>query len=353
MSVKHQKAIVAWLFVVGLMVFAMIVLGGVTRLTHSGLSMVDWRPVTGWLPPLDAAEWERVFARYQEYPEYKKLNLGMTLGEFKSIFLFEYTHRLLGRLIGAAFFVPMAVFWLKGWVDRRLGLKLVGLFVVGALQGVLGWYMVKSGLVSRPDVSQYRLAAHLSLALVILGAMVWVGLGILSPERPAVPPERVPGQGPEWGPGRLRCWSWGLTALIFVTALSGAFVAGLDAGFVYNTFPLMDGAWVPDGLFELAPGYRNFFENITTVQFDHRILATTVFAAVMVFWWRARRAGLAPGQRLALNVLAAVAVAQVALGISTLLLVVPVPLAALHQAGAVALFLAAVWLAHELRPGGD
>ena len=141
--------------------------------------------------------------------------------------------------------------------------------------------------------------------------------------------------------------------MIFVTALSGAFVAGLDAGFVYNTFPLMDGAWVPDGLFELAPGYRNFFENITTVQFDHRILATTVFAAVMVFWWRARRAGLAPGQRLALNVLAAVAVAQVALGISTLLLVVPVPLAALHQAGAVALFLAAVWLAHELRPGGD
>ncbi len=345
MTAKHEKAIVTWLFVVGLMIFAMIVLGGITRLTHSGLSMVEWRPVTGWLPPLDAAAWERVFARYQEYPEYQKLNLGMTLGEFKSIFLFEYTHRLLGRLIGAAFFVPMAVFWLKGWVDRRLGLKLVGLFVLGGLQGVLGWYMVKSGLVSRPDVSQYRLAAHLTLALVILGAMVWVALGILSPERPAAPPEQ--------GPGWLRCWSWSLTVLIFVTALSGAFVAGLDAGFVYNTFPLMDGAWVPDGLFELAPGYRNFFENITTVQFDHRILAITAFGAVMVFWWRTRRAGLAPGQRLALNVLAAVAAVQVALGISTLLLVVPVPLAALHQAGAVALFLSAVWLAHELRPGGD
>lgn len=344
MTAKHEKAIVTWLFVVGLMIFAMIVLGGITRLTHSGLSMVDWRPVTGWLPPLDAAAWERVFARYQEYPEYQKLNLGMTLGEFKSIFLFEYTHRLLGRLIGAAFFVPMVVFWLKGWVDRRLGLKLVGLFVLGGLQGVLGWYMVKSGLVSRPDVSQYRLAAHLTLALVILGAMVWVALGVLSPERPAAPPERVPG----W----LRRWSWGLMVLIFVTALSGAFVAGLDAGFVYNTFPLMDGAWVPDGLFELAPGYRNFFENITTVQFDHRILAITAFAAVMVFWWRTRRAGLGLGPRRALNVLAAVAAVQVALGISTLLLVVPVPLAALHQAGAVALFLAAVWLAHELRPGG-
>ncbi|MCH7550531.1 MAG: COX15/CtaA family protein, partial [Proteobacteria bacterium] len=174
MTAKQEKAIVTWLFVVGLMVFAMIVLGGVTRLTHSGLSMVDWRPVTGWLPPLDAAEWERAFDRYQEYPEYKKLNLGMTLGEFKAIFWFEYTHRLLGRIIGAAFFVPMAAFWLKGWFDKRLGLKLVGLFVLGGLQGVLGWYMVKSGLVSRPDVSQYRLAAHLSLALVILGAMVWV-----------------------------------------------------------------------------------------------------------------------------------------------------------------------------------
>ena len=340
MSANHRKAIAAWLFIVGLMVFAMIVLGGITRLTHSGLSMVDWRPVTGWLPPLDAAAWEKVFARYREYREYKKLNLGMTLGEFKSIFLFEYAHRLLGRLIGAAFFVPMVVFWLKGWVGRRLGLKLAGLFVLGGLQGALGWYMVKSGLVSRPDVSQYRLAAHLGLALFILGAMAWVGLGIMNPERPALEHKR------------LRCWSWGLTALIFVTAISGAFVAGLDAGFVYNTFPLMDGAWVPDGLFELSPGYRNFLENIVTVQFDHRILAITSFCAVMVFWWRARGAGLGLGARRAVNVLAVVAAVQVALGVSTLLLVVPVTLAVLHQAGAVALFLSAVWSAHELRPGG-
>ncbi len=352
MSVKHQKAIAAWLFIVGLMVFAMIVLGGVTRLTHSGLSMVDWRPVTGWLPPLDAAAWERVFAGYREYPEYKKLNLGMTLGEFKSIFWFEYTHRLLGRLIGAAFFVPMAAFWLKGWVGRRLGLKLIGLFVLGGLQGALGWYMVKSGLVSRPDVSQYRLAAHLGLALVILGAMAWVGLGIISPVRSAAPPERVPARGTALGTERLRFWAWGLTGLIFVTALSGAFVAGLDAGFVYNTFPLMDGAWVPDGLFELAPGYRNFFENTATVQFDHRVLAITALCAVMVFWWRARRTGLGLGPRRALNVLAVAAAVQVALGIATLLLVVPVTLAALHQAGAVALFLSAVWLARELHPGG-
>ena len=220
-------------------------------------------------------------------------------------------------------------------------MKLIGLFVLGGLQGALGWYMVKSGLISRPDVSQYRLAAHLGLALVILGAMAWVGLGILSPERSAAAPERVPGRGPARGPKRLRRWAWGLTALIFVTALTGAFVAGLDAGFVYNTFPLMDGAWVPGGLFELAPVTAIFLKTPPPCSSTTGFLAIAAFGAVMVFWWRARRAGLAPGQRLALNVLAAVAAVQVALGIATLLLVVPVPLAALHQAGAVALFLAA------------
>ncbi len=353
MTAKQQRIVAAWLFAVAAMVFAMIVLGGVTRLTQSGLSMVDWRPLTGWLPPLDPAEWERIFARYQAYPEYQKTNLGMTLAEFKSIYWLEYAHRIWGRMIGAALVVPMVVFLIKGWVDRGLAPKLVGLLILGGLQGVLGWYMVKSGLVDRPDVSQYRLAAHLALALVILGFLLWVALGLVHGPTPG-PSPAAPAADRRGGHGArgLKRWAWGLLALIFVTALSGAFVAGLDAGLAYNTFPLMDGGLVPPGLFEIKPVYLNFFENIATVQFDHRLLAITVLVAVTVFWHQARKAPLTTGQRRAVNSLAAVAAVQVALGISTLVLVVPVPLAALHQAGAVALLSAAVWLIHELRTGG-
>ena len=353
MTAKQQRIVAAWLFAVAAMVFAMIVLGGVTRLTRSGLSMVDWRPLTGWLPPLDPAEWERVFARYQAYPEYQKTNLGMTLAEFQSIFWFEYAHRIWGRMIGAALLVPMVVFLIKGWIGRGLAPQLVGLLILGGLQGVLGWYMVKSGLVDRPDVSQYRLAAHLALALVILGFLLWVALGLVHGRMPG-PPLAAPAadQRGSHGVQGLKRWAWGLLALIFVTALSGAFVAGLDAGLAFNTFPLMDGGLVPPGLFEIKPVYLNFFENIATVQFDHRLLAITVLVAVTVFWHHARKAPLTAGQRRAVNALAAVAAVQVGLGISTLLLLVPVPLAALHQAGAVALLSAAVWLTHELRRGG-
>ncbi len=339
MQSEHSKPLAAWLFAVAAMVFAMIVLGGVTRLTQSGLSMVDWHPVTGWLPPLEQAEWDKVFTDYRQSPEYKKINAGMSLDDFKSIFWVEYLHRLLGRLIGAVFFVPMVVFMIKGWIDRRLAPKIVVLFILGGLQGVLGWYMVKSGLVDRPDVSQYRLAAHLGLALVILAAMMWVALDLISPDPQGGPPLT-----------NLRRGVWGLLALISVTALSGAFVAGLDAGHSYNTFPLMDGRLVPEGAFDLNPVYLNFFENIATVQFDHRILAISVLVLVGVFWWRAGGAALTSRQRRATLALAVVAVIQVGLGISTLVLVVPIPLAALHQAGAVTLLGVAVWLAHEFRP---
>ncbi len=336
----RRKVIAAWLFAVAAFVVGMIILGGLTRLTHSGLSMVDWRPVTGWLPPLTEAEWEGVFSRYRAYPEYQQLNLGMTLGEFKPLFWLEYAHRLAGRIIGVVFVVPLVVFVLKGWVRRDLAPKLVFLFILGGLQGVMGWYMVKSGLGSRPDVSQYRLAAHLSLALVILGYLLWLGLGLV---RPATSSEPAGSGG-----GKPVRWAWGLLGLVFITANSGAFVAGLDAGLTYNTFPLMDGKLVPPGLFELSPAYLNFFENMTTVQFDHRVLAILVLAGVLAFWARVRKAPLAPGQRLALNVMAVVALVQVGLGISTLVFAVPVPLAALHQGGAVALFSAAVWLVREL-----
>ena len=344
LAARNARKLGLWLLVLIAMVFVMILLGGLTRLTGSGLSMVNWRPITGWMPPLNDAEWGAVFDLYKNIPQYQERNSDMTVAGFKSIFWLEYVHRLWGRLIGLAFLLPFLIFLLRRMITARMAPWLILMFVLGGAQGVLGWFMVQSGFSLRTDVSQYRLVAHLLAAMLIYGYMLWVALSLRR------------------GPGRWRAdheligltWFAALVAaLIALTMTSGGFVAGLDAGLAYNTFPLMDGRLMPDGLLLNSPAWVNLFENVTTVQFDHRILATAVFAAVMVFWWRARRAGLAPGQRLALNVLAAVAVVQVAFGISTLLLVVPVPLAALHQAGAVALFLAAVWLAHELPPGGD
>ncbi|MBT7944087.1 MAG: heme A synthase [Alphaproteobacteria bacterium] len=341
MQSEHSKPVVIWLLSVCALIFFMIILGGVTRLTESGLSMVNWHPVTGWLPPLDQVTWEQVFADYRQSPEYRKVNAGMIVGEFKSIFWLEYLHRLLGRLVGIAFLVPMLAFAALGWIRGALLGKVIGLFILGGLQGVLGWYMVKSGLVDRPDVSQYRLAAHLGLALVILGAIEWVALGLIKP---------IPAPGGDVASRRFSRAAWALLGLICVTILSGAFVAGLDAGHIYNTFPLMDGQLIPDGLGDLSPPWLNVFENIMTVQFDHRLLAISVLIFVGIFWWRTAEAGLTDGQRLAVRVLVAVCAVQVGLGISTLLLVVPVPLAALHQAGAVALLVVIIWLMHELRP---
>lgn len=341
---KRNRIIALWLICVCLMVYAMVVLGGVTRLTHSGLSMVEWKPATGWLPPMNETQWQDVFAKYQQHPEYKELNTGMTQEEFKSIFWFEFLHRLWGRLIGVAFLAPFLIFLARGWVDRALAWKLSAMFVLGGLQGVLGWYMVKSGLTDRPDVSQYRLTAHLGAALVVYGYMLWVALGLLWPKAPPTG-QAVTGSR---GLGRFACV---LAALVFVTALSGGFVAGLDAGLVYNTFPLMDGEWVPQGLLDMEPAYVNFFENITAVQFDHRLLGESVFILVAIFWLSARKVVVGARPRLAVNFLALAASVQVGLGIGTLLLAVPVALASAHQAGAVALFTAALWTAHELRPG--
>lgn len=334
---RPRVAIGVWLLVLAAMVFVMIVIGGLTRLTGSGLSMVEWQPVTGWLPPLSDAAWQDTFAKYQAYPEYQKVNLGITLAEFKGIFWLEYVHRLWGRLIGVAFLVPFLVFLVKGWIERPLVPKLVALFVLGGLQGGLGWYMVKSGLVDDPNVSPYRLTAHLGLALLIYGYMLWMAFGLLW----------VREAGPA-SPGRARAARL-LLALVFVTALSGGLVAGLDAGFAYNTFPLMDGALVPAGLFELQPWFLNLFENITTVQFNHRGLAILTVVALAGFWWRTRRTALGRRGRWAVNGLPIAAVAQAGLGISTLLLMVPTPLAVLHQAGAVVVFTLALWTAWELR----
>lgn len=341
-TLRQQRLIALWLFAVIAMVLVMVVLGGVTRLTHSGLSMVEWRPVTGWLPPFTEAEWMAVFGKYQASPEFMKVNRGMDLDGFKSIFRLEFLHRLWGRIIGAAFALPFMYFLVRGWIGRDLTPKLVLMFVLGGLQGVMGWYMVKSGLIDRPDVSQYRLVAHLGLALVIIGYMEWVALGLLR-----APGLLSPSRG---GPvaGGLGQFPVLLAAWAFVTALSGGFVAGTDAGFAFNTFPLMDGDLIPPGLFETA---LSPFEDITTVQFNHRLLAEALGVLTAVFWIKARRTDLPNRSRRAVNALAAIVAIQVALGISTLVLVVPVPLAAAHQAGAVIVFMTALWTAREMTPG--
>jgi len=337
--ISSQDHIVAnWLFCVAGMVFAMIILGGVTRLTDSGLSMVEWRPVTGWLPPLNDEEWQRIFNNYRQTPEYIKINAGMTLAEFKSIFWFEFLHRLWGRVIGIAYFVPFAYFLLKGWVRGRRALTLFWLLLLGGLQGGMGWFMVKSGLVDQPDVSQYRLAAHLLLAMVIFSWLVWCGL------RHRNGPTRI-AENVGW----LRAFSRFLVGMILVTAFSGALVAGLDAGLIYNTFPLMDGDLIPDGLWEMQPPYLNFFENHTTVQFDHRVLAIATFVMISVFWGGACHKSPSPTCMRLVHALMATACLQVGLGITTLLLVVPLGYAVMHQAGAVLLLGVATWVAFAMQ----
>ncbi len=323
-----SRQIAIWLLVCCAVVFAMVVLGGLTRLTHSGLSMVDWKPLTGWLPPLSTEAWQLEFENYQRFPEYQKLNQGMTLEEFKSIFWFEFSHRLLGRGIGVLFFVPFIYFLLRRQVDRGLLPKLLVMFVLGGLQGVLGWWMVKSGLVERPDVSHYRLTAHLGLAVLIYGYMLSVAVALLVPKSVIVDDRLL-------GLGRFALI---MSLVVFVVILSGGLVAGLDAGFAYNTFPLMEGRLVPEGLFDRTPWYLNPLENLITVQFDHRWMAVATLLAIVALWQHALRRGVTGSVRTAFHLVLVVAVIQVGLGIATLVLVIPVSLAALHQAGALALF---------------
>jgi heme a synthase len=336
----HDRQLALWLMICCAMVFAMVVLGGVTRLTGSGLSMVEWDPIFGIVPPLGEAEWEAAFSLYRESPEYQKINVGMDLHGFKQIYWFEFTHRLLGRAIGLVFLLPFLYFLAIGRVRRPLVPKFVTMFVLGGLQGVLGWYMVRSGLVDKPHVSQYRLTAHLGAALVIYAYMLWVALGLwTNADRAAA----------SLAPRGLRTFAALLGVLVFITALSGGFVAGLDAGFAYNTFPLMDGRWIPEAMFMQSPAWRNFFENIATVQFDHRLLATLTFIGCVVFWLAARRQSLPASVHIGVHALLAAALLQVTLGISTLLLHVPTALAATHQAGALLLLTVILIVIHRLR----
>jgi heme a synthase len=335
---SHIRALRLWLGFVALLVVAMILVGGATRLTDSGLSITEWQPIMGAVPPLSEADWQKVFAAYQKIPEYRELKRGMTLDAFKTIYWWEWSHRFLGRLIGVAFFVPFIAFWLAGTIPRGLLPRLLGLFALGGLQGVVGWYMVRSGLVDRTDVSQYRLAAHLGIAVLILGYTLWLLFGL------GAEAGRREGTG-----SRSAVWvAAAVLALIYLQMLAGALVAGLDAGLGFNTWPLIAGALVPDGLGALTPWYLNPFENPLTVQFDHRMLAYSVVLATLAqaAWLGLRRSS--PGLGASAVFLACLALLQATLGVWTLLLRVPIPLGLAHQAGAVAVFAAGVhhcWLA--------
>jgi len=339
-SSTNSRPVAIWLFICAFMIFIMVVLGGVTRLTQSGLSMVEWKPVTGFLPPMTELIWQDTFEKYQQYPEFKIKNPDMDLSGFKSIFWLEFIHRVWGRSIGIVFLVPFMFFLLKKKLNRKLIPKLITMFILGGLQGVLGWVMVKSGLSIQPDVSQYRLTAHLTLAFFLYGWILWTALGLLFPK-----PHTFKQQSLHSYKGFLSV----LTLLLFIAIMSGGFVAGTDAGFIYNTFPLMGETFFPKDLFAFDPLIINFFENVVTIQFTHRVLTMLIFVSVVGFWFKTLNQELPGRTQIALHCLLAAVILQVTLGISTLLLVVPVPLAASHQAGALILLTAMLWARHEFR----
>jgi cytochrome c oxidase assembly protein subunit 15 len=338
-SRRNRLLVASWLFVVAGMILAMVVLGGVTRLTGSGLSIMEWAPVSGILPPLNHAAWEQLFRLYQQIPQYALLHAGMGLDGFRHLFWLEWIHRLWGRLIGVVFLVPLIWFWATGRIERRLRPWLLLLFLLGGLQGAVGWFMVASGFF--PDstaVSPYRLVVHLTLALGLYTAIVWTGLTVLRP-LPAHRPQTL----------RLRRLALACCTLVALTIVAGGFVAGTHAGYDYNSFPLMDGQVVPDGYARLTPFLRNLAENIAAVQFDHRLLATLT-ALVTICTIIVGFAAPAPlDVRLPLAALGLTVAVQYALGVATLLLVVPTGLAAAHQANAVLLLTAALVLLHALR----
>ena len=322
MTVLDRRQVAAWLFACAALAFLVVLVGGVTRLTRSGLSIVEWQPLVGALPPLSQGDWEALFAKYRETPEFRQVNFSMTLEGFKRIFWWEYIHRLLARLIGVVFLLPYVYFLVKKKVDGALAWKLAGIFLLGALQGAVGWFMVKSGLVDDPKVSPVRLTMHLGLALAIFSAELWLALQLLAPKR------------------RFDGFALVIPMLVFVMALSGAMVAGLRAGYAYNTFPLMNGHIVPPEVMLLEPWWRNFLYNMATVQLVHRAFFWALAGLVLVAWWRNR-------QGAAGNALLLAFAAQASLGIATLLNGVPIALGAAHQGGAVLVLAAALWYAHS------
>lgn len=340
---RSRRLVSAWLWVVAVLILLMVVVGGATRLTESGLSITRWEPISGVVPPLSDADWQAEFEAYQQIPQYQRINRWMTLEDFKTIFWWEWGHRLLGRVIGVAFLVPFLIFWLTGRIERALMPRLIGLFALGGLQGVVGWWMVASGLAERTSVSQYRLAVHLTLACIILAAVVWVARSIVARPSRAVEPRR------------LRVTASLLLALVFLQIALGALVAGLDAGLIYNTWPLMDGAIIPSTelLLPLDPWWLNAFETIATVQFDHRMVAYLVTALALIHAFDVWRNAADRRSAITASVLLALVLGQVGLGIATLLSVVELRLALMHQAGAVVVLACAVIHRQGMVKGGE
>jgi cytochrome c oxidase assembly protein subunit 15 len=327
------------------LVAAMVTLGGVTRLTGSGLSITEWKPVTGVIPPLTHDAWQTAFRQYQQIPQYRMENRGMSLVQFQTIYWWEWTHRLLGRLLAIVFLLPFVFFAATSAIARKDWPRMVLLFALGALQGVVGWWMVKSGLETRVSVSQYRLAIHLGVALLLFGALLWSAFDYLREQRPSA--QTIPARD------TIATLCLSLVVLVTVQMLLGAIVAGLHAGLIYNTWPTMDGRVFPEGVFALRPWWSNFFENAGLAQFDHRIVAYIVAAAALAFWIGVRRTTTPSALRTGSNALLALVLIQIALGIFTLLNQAPLALAALHQATAVALLAAALWNAFCLRWNSD
>lgn len=334
---QHDRQIAYWLFFCAAVIFGMILLGGITRLTSSGLSMVDWKPIMGVIPPMTQADWQEMFLKYQQFPEYQKINVGMSLEDFKPIFMYEYLHRVLGRLIGVIFIVPFLFFYFSRRIKTGLTPKLVIMLIGGGCQGLLGWYMVKSGLVDNPHVSQYRLTAHLGAAVLIYGFILWTAFGLVLTARAQ--------------PVELQRFSIGLSALIYLMILSGGLVAGTHAGNAYSTWPLMGDSFVPAGLYAMTPAWLSAFEDITTIQFNHRMFAYLIVALVVAFAIRAFRFGVVGRLKVGIFCLIGLLGMQVTLGISTLIFYVPIPVAAAHQVGAVALLTASLFISHCLSNG--
>jgi heme a synthase len=333
---NSNKVVTGWLMLVCIVIFAMIVVGGVTRLTHSGLSMVDWKPVMGFIPPVGDEQWQETFDAYKQYPEYQKVNKGMTLGEFKNIFYWEYGHRVLGRSIGLVFFVPFVVLFLLGRIEKSLVPKLLVALFLGGLQGLMGWYMVMSGLVDMPRVSHYRLAAHLVLALVILSYLFWIILDLQSTRKISV-----------------SHWFNSLCILalsiVSLQIIFGAFTAGLRAGLGFNTFPLMNGHIMAEAATMMTPFWLNFFENGAMVQFVHRWLGTFVLILVLLLFGLTVLGNM-PRRLVAIcGLLAGVTFAQFVIGVLTLINYVPVALASTHQGVACVVLLASVFLVYSVR----
>ncbi|MFD2236002.1 COX15/CtaA family protein [Aureimonas populi] len=326
-DVRNRRAIRLWLHVVALMIFAIVLVGGGTRIMEAGLSITEWKPIHGIVPPLSAQEWQEEFDLYRQIPQYQLVNRGMSLDEFKVIFWWEWAHRFLARAVGFAFAIPLAFFWLTGRVESRLKPRLLALLALGGLQGAVGWWMVASGLVERTDVSQYRLAVHLTLACIIFTAVLWVAEG-LAADRRAERQGRFPLAAAVLGLSLLQIYLGGL-------------VAGLNAGLTFNTWPLMDGQWVPGNLLRMEPLWRNFFENVMTVQFTHRVGAYVLFGVVLAYALLARTRET--------RWLLALVTIQAGIGIATLLLAVPMDLALLHQGGAIVVLAAAVVHARRLK----